>query len=259
MMFDAETESWTKLEHLPSMWGVLCCHVVVRREDRVRIYTFDECNKTCAFADIDGPGQWTVLEAELTMPRWGACAVQLDDDTIVICGGLCRGKETASCDRFNLTTHTISWFPEMVERRSSHAGVHYNGKIVVIGGEVAGKAGGTLCEEFDPSYDVWGGFASLNEGRWGAGAAVVGGKIYVAGGFKVQSVEVYDGSAWTVIADLPVTVLGTGAVALGGRLAVFGITGPFSEEMRVFDPVTGAWTLVERPVKDRPSNSIVSF
>lgn len=259
MMFDAETGRWTNLDHLPSVQYKFCCQVAVRWKGRTRVYIFDEWNRTCAFTVIDGPGHWTVLEAALTMPRISACAVQLDDDTIVICGGLWRGKYTASCDRFNLTTHTISWFPEMVERRSGHAGVHYNGTIVVIGGSIEGKDGVTLCEQFDPSVGDWGWFAPLNEGRWGAGAAVVDGKIYVAGGFNVQSVEVYNGLAWTVIAELPLTVYGTGAVALGGRLAVCSATGAFSEEMRIFNPVTDTWTFLERPQKDRPSNNVVSF
>ncbi|MFC1522829.1 fibronectin type III domain-containing protein, partial [Elusimicrobiota bacterium] len=87
------------------------------------------------------------------------------------------------------------------------------GKIYVFGGTSDYTTAASVSaanEEYDPVTGDWATRASMPTARYGAGAASVGGKIYVAGGSEDNSVsftvnELYDPAtnAWTTIAPIP--------------------------------------------------------
>ena len=244
------------------------CHVrdqgpgvaVVRREAGHRIYMFGGHDRkvtlaSCEFIDVvEGQfqGPWTRVDAEMLLARLYTCAVLLDHNTIVICGG--RAMASAflfvDCEAFDLTTHTFSPFPDMLEPRGEHAGVHYMGTIVVIGGFTMKKS----CEQFDPAIGKWTPFASLNEGRCLLGADVVENKIYVAGGYR-YSLEVYDGGAWLVVAtEIPRWHPRT-VVCLGEEVGVIAT----KDCVEVYNPYTNAWRKIELHTADYTHFLCVSF
>ena len=250
-LLDSETGVWTKLPSMNVERAFYPIAVAIQRRAANRIYMFgggiDDANKldSCEFLDV-GDDRWTLLEARMNTPRSCACAVLLDHTTIVICGGFTSGADNgvSSCESLDLNTHTFSPFPDMLMPRFGHAGVHYNGTIVVIGGGGRGRA----CEQFDPAVFRWTPFAPISEERGGyVDAAVVNGKIYASIIYD-RSVQVYDGAAWITVAQVPRPFPSGTAVALGGRFVVIHSHGP---EVDVFDPATNSWSLIYTTPKSR--------
>lgn len=129
-----------------------------------------------------------------------------------------------------------------------------NGKLYVIGGQPdAGGAGPFVntTYEFDPVTERWATKSPMPTARGGAAAAVLDGKIYVAGGRPPRGSDfaVYDPATdtWTRLPDLPTQRNHTGAATVGGRIYVTG--GRFgagfeseqTDRVEVFDPVRNAW------------------
>ena len=102
--------------------------------------------------------------------------------------------------------------------------VAHGGKIYAIGGLLIPTAS---AEVYDPVKDEWESIPPMSAGRLGAGAASLGGKIYVIGGIgyddeDLASGECYDPKTmeWTRIPDM-IDVRGyTEAVAIDGTLIV---------------------------------------
>ena len=235
-LFDADTEQWSGLPSTTVGRGFWPAVAVVRRKKCHRIYVFGGRDggwrlDSCEFLDVD-EDQWTLLGAKMARPRSSACAVLLDDTTIVICGGASTyDKETDSCESLDLNTHTFSPFPDMLAPRYGHAAVRYNETIVALGGHDKRKT----CEQFDPAVCKWTPFPPLSEGRAYPGAAVVENNIYVAG--DSMWVDMYDGAVWERVMFLPPRREHCTAVALGGKLVVLG---GGSVEIDIVDPATRA-------------------
>jgi hypothetical protein len=147
---------------------------------------------------------------------------------------------------------------------------------------VAGESSfhGTL-EVYDPSSDVWTAAAAMTENRRNAGAAVMGGKLYVAGGNlndgtgrrlpgTLSSVECYDpltnavddrgrlSGQWTTVAPMITAREQHAIAALDGKLYA---CGGWIESNRTaltsverYDPLTDAWETVA-PMKTARSES----
>ena len=201
-LYDMTTRTWSRLPDMRMGRGACPGAVVVQRTHGPRIYVFGGRNTatrldSCEFLDV-GDGQWNLIESTMNTPRSGTCAVLLDHDTVVTCGGFTPNNPivTASCERFDLTSHTFSSFPSMILPRACHAGVHYNGTVVVMGG-YGDIEENRICEQFDPGSLKWIPFAPLNFDRTGIRAAVIEGAIYVLG--DNTNIEVYDGSAWKIV------------------------------------------------------------
>lgn len=100
----------------------------------------------------------------------------------------------------------------------------------------------------------WSRLSPLGQPRQEVGAAEVGGKIYVVGGFApngttLGSAEVYDPATerWQNLPPMPVAVNHPAAVGLQGKLWVLGgyregLNQP-TETVQIFDPATGRWSL----------------
>jgi N-acetylneuraminic acid mutarotase len=138
-----------------------------------------------------------------------------------------------------------------------------NGKLYVVGGEAAGSgatlgnapAGGAgfvdFVFEYDPAVATWTRKASMPTARSGGAAAVIDGKIYVAGGRPPRGSDfaVYDPAAdrWTVLPPLPTQRNHLAAAAIGGKVYVAGgrFGGGVGSEMtgalEVYDPATNRW------------------
>ena len=258
-LYDMTTGIWSRL---PDMNVQRACRpgaVVVQRIHGPRIYVFGGLNDTtdvdsCEFLDVDN-GQWNLIEHTMNTPRSCACAVLLDNSTVVICGGFTSKNPsiTGDCERFDLTSHTFSSFPPMIIPRASHAGVHYSGTIVVMGGHYRSDDQ-CACEQFDQDMFKWIAFPSLNIPRTDFGAAVVGGMIYVAG--DNDCIEVYDGSVWNIVATIACRFFAN-AVVCDGKVVVLGMN---KEGPVVYDPSTRSASLIpSNHVTVRRNMAVVSY
>jgi N-acetylneuraminic acid mutarotase len=135
-----------------------------------------------------------------------------------------------------------------------------NGLLYVIGGEIS-QSGfadrGIFLDTvyaFDPTSATWTQKASMPTSRSGGGAAVVDGKIYVAGGRPPAGhhFAVYDPAqdSWTTLPDLPTQRNHLAVVGLGGKVYVVGgrfggsVGSEMTDVVEVYDPASGAWSRV---------------
>lgn len=136
-------------------------------------------------------------------------------------------------------------------------------KFLLIGGTRTLKSpapnqhsSGVVCSDvviYDALTNKWTRGASMKEARSWFGAAVVGDKVYVAGGQGaskfLDSAEVYDmrTDTWTTISSMAVVRSSCQGVALDGHFWV--IAGEYQRSYQkssaeVYDPVTDTWRFV---------------
>jgi len=130
-----------------------------------------------------------------------------------------------------------------------------NGIVYVVGGQNATGVLATM-EAYDPISNTWTTKTSMPTARTGAGAGVINGIIYVAGGLNnaspgmvVVTVEAYDPTtnAWTTKAPMPTARHGLGVGVVNGILyAVGGAANNdgsgFLNVVEAYDPSTNTWT-----------------
>jgi N-acetylneuraminic acid mutarotase len=133
-----------------------------------------------------------------------------------------------------------------------------DGRLYVIGGELEGASTGRP-EVFvantwvhDPAVGGWVERAPMPTARSGGGAAVIDGKIYVAGGRPPggHAFEVYDPATdrWERLPDLPTQRNHLAMSALNGRIVVAGgrfqpgAMGERTDVVEIYDPATRGWT-----------------
>jgi N-acetylneuraminic acid mutarotase len=133
------------------------------------------------------------------------------------------------------------------------------GKLYVLGGEFDGAGTGRRevyldsTYELDPATNTWAQKASMPTGRSAGGAAVIGSKIYVAGGRPPHGSDfaVYDTATdtWEVLPPLPTGRNHLAVGAIGGKVYVAGgrFGGGFMSErtaaLEFFDPATREWSI----------------
>ncbi len=139
----------------------------------------------------------------------------------------------------------------------------YRGDLYLAGGYLEGEEATNELWRYDPRANRWTELPPMHLARGAAGAAVVGDKLYVAGGapqtFNVTvtgspygALEIYDfrSRTWQDGPDMPVPRHHTVAVGLGGKLYVAGgraglldlnNSKPPSDEFDRYDPAEGSW------------------
>ena len=78
-----------------------------------------------------------------------------------------------------------------------------------------------------------------------ATAVVLGGRLYVAGGVGCDKLQMWDGTAWTLKADLPAARFNAASVAVDGKMWVIGGFVPGegrTASVIIYDPETDSWT-----------------
>ncbi|XP_039616811.1 kelch-like protein 6 [Polypterus senegalus] len=120
--------------------------------------------------------------------------------------------------------------------------------------------------KYNPSLNKWIQLEYLNNGRWRHKMAVLGGKVYVIGGFdgiqRQNSVEAYDSfhNCWTQAAPLMLNVSSFAASAYNEKLYVIG-GGPngklSTDKTQCFDPSTNEWSFKSpMPVEAKCINAV---
>ena len=162
----------------------------------------------------------------------------------------------------SLDTGTWQTMVSASTKRTEVVGAAVGGKIYVVGGfnepslsNVMNLAVSDAVEEYDPSTNRWATKAPLPIGLHHAGAASVGDRLYIIGGFTkslfsvwqpVASVYMYnrETNSWMERAPMS-TERGALAVAeLGGKLfAIGGYNGAGnSNAVEMYDPATNSWS-----------------
>ncbi|XP_016365604.1 kelch-like protein 6 isoform X2 [Sinocyclocheilus rhinocerous] len=120
--------------------------------------------------------------------------------------------------------------------------------------------------KYNASLNKWIQIEYLNTGRWRHKMAVVGGKVYVMGGFdgtqRLNSVEAYDTfhNCWTEVAALMISVSSFSAASYDKYIFVIG-GGPngklATNNMQCFDSLSNKWSLkCPMPTEAKCTNAV---
>lgn len=206
-------------------------------------------------------GHWTQI-GDMPENRYGHTVNELNGKIYVVGGA---NTETSVYPRTALVYDTSSGIWTQIplcnnKIRAAHNSCVVGGRLYVMGGNDSSGTISTM-DMFDPSSGQWVSKNSMSTDRGLAACASIGGKIYVIGGMRVvgsnydfdgfMTVEVYDTSTgtWAQLADMPTRRWGHSAVALNGKIYVFGgVSGagqsgwvPYSS-VEVYNPQTDTWT-----------------
>ena len=122
-------------------------------------------------------------------------------------------------------------------------------RIYLVGGIEGGAGVVSTVRAYGPALDSWCEVASMATKRSLHGAAALGGKLYVIGGFhpgEMEQVEVYDPKAdgWQPLPSMPTARSNLAAVAVAGK--VYAIGGATDERLcdavEAYDPLSGLWS-----------------
>lgn len=127
-----------------------------------------------------------------------------------------------------LQLHRWTSMAPMPTARSRLAAVYDGDKVYAIGGDTVDGVTGVV-EEYDPSTNSWRVRSSKPIPVHNVGAAVIGGRVYVPGGFTadgevVADLEIYNpgDDSWARGASLPVPLCAYAITVVDDRLYVFG-------------------------------------
>jgi N-acetylneuraminic acid mutarotase len=184
---------------------------------------------TSPFTDTAGMKSGTIaLDIEADTSTAGNFTIHL---TVTDRGGLVSNELTA--------LFRVSEFPwvaraPMPYPRREFATATVGGKIYVIGGgdtqaPVIPSPATTTVQIYDPATNTWSLAAAMPVATRNHAAAVVNGRIYVAGGESevapaLKTLQEYDPvtGLWSSKADMPYELRGSAATGAGGNLFVFG-------------------------------------
>jgi len=202
----------------------------------------------------DGP--WTTF-APMLQPRSESAVTELNGKIYVI-GGYPQGRIPSNVVQvYDPATDSWSYGPPFPVPLHHTMAAVVDGTLYVIGGEFEGAGTGRPSQYLDSVYmldeaaDEWVPRAPMPTARSAGGAAVIAGKIYVAGGRPPRGHDfaVYDpaADAWTVLPDLPTARNHLAVGAIDGKVYVAGGRfGPdFNSELtavlEIYDPATNTW------------------
>jgi len=188
---------------------------------------------------------WTGLAPMPT--RRGAAAAAAVNGKIYVIGGAAQlegdkspslhpsrpNRSLGTVEEYDPATNTWRARVSMPTARNHVAIGAVKGKIYVIGGRLGSAFIGAmpsntdLVQEYDPATDMWVLKAPMPTPRSGMASAVIGDKIYVAGGeaqtyeylAAFRAFEVYDPATnrWEKLPSMPIPRHGIAGAALGNR------------------------------------------
>lgn len=199
--------------------------------------------------------------------RWGNRAPLLEansefaiaelDGKIYIIGGYPSTRITvATVQTYDSHTNSWQWIAPLPQPANHGMAAAVNGKVYHIGGQstaAGGEEAGYLdtVYEYSPNTDQWVSRAIMPTKRSAGVAAVIGDKIYVAGGRPPRGNDfaVYDTrlDKWTVLPDLPTARNHVAGATIGGKVYVVGgrFGGGFQSDvtdvLEMYDPPVNSW------------------
>jgi N-acetylneuraminic acid mutarotase len=198
--------------------------------------------------------KWRTI-ADAPSPRQYAAATEVGGRVWLI-GGIGE-SETASPDTaaYDRAINTWTSGPKLPRPLHHAMAVTYKGEAVVIGGFVPGAelTSGQSDRVYALKGGTWQELPRLNHPRAAAAAAVVGEKIVVVGGQAkgklVPQTEVFDGTRWTDVAELPTPREHLGAASDGRYLYAVGgrnlSADKNTQALERYDPASDTWTKLD--------------
>ena len=235
--FDFNNEKWIPLMKISSNYGLDCCNILAI-ENYVLLFDPFDATKTMVYNSKTGKlddSKWNIPEHNKLVALEGRVyAIGFDGDDL-------SAKVLEDGD----------WKigASMSMEREGASVVAHDGKIYVFGGEHAmeGWSEVQTAEVYDPVEDEWESIPPMFTARKFAGAASLGGKIFVVGGLgafsTIKTGECYDPETktWTRI---PMMIKVSGcvkAVAIDGALFVADI---WSNGIERYSPNDNIWESV---------------
>ncbi|MFN8526947.1 MAG: kelch-like protein [Chloroflexota bacterium] len=201
-------------------------------------------------------GGWAIV-SPLIAPVSEQAVVELDGKIYVI-GGYPPGRIPVSgVQIYDVAVNRWSLGPDLPVPMHHAMAAAAGGRLFVIGGEFEGAGTGRPETYLDTVYELvdgatWTKRAQMPTGRSAGGAAVIGEKIYVAGGRppRGQDFAVYDvaSDSWEVLPALPTQRNHLAVGAIDGKIHVAGgrFGGGFQSErtpvLEIYDPARGEWS-----------------
>ncbi|OOL26795.1 protein kinase, partial [Rhodococcus rhodochrous] len=180
-------------------------------------------------------------------------AATVADGTVWVFGGLDDSGSSPAHEGYDPAIDTWKAGPDLPIPLNHAMAVTWDGVPVVLGGWIPDGPDLTATASnrvFAVRNGEWVEMPPMPRARAAGAAVTIGDRIYVFGGQAddtlIRPTDVFDGTAWTTVADLPTprdhlaaATDGTYAYAIGGR--------DLSADKNVatverFDPTTGAWT-----------------
>jgi len=216
--------------------------------------------------DCDGKGRWHSL-GQMPTKRYGFACVG-NKGKLYTCGGWSEEKHIVrTCASYDPTTGTWDSIADMPEERSTQACGVVGDSIIVAGGTLLqGGQVDPVCSDTTVVYNTntatWGRAAKMAGVRDDCGAAMLGDKLYVAGGISgfesrcFNSVECYDPGKDIWVAAPPMEEVREGCAAgvVEGRMYVCGGARENSywhgtadaadclKSVEAYDPRAGRWS-----------------
>lgn len=201
----------------------------------------------------DIAGSWATFSANGFTPR-GAMTAQEVGGKIYAIGGLNEGNYITTIQVYDPSTDSWDSIPThgTFTPRRGMSSVVVGGKIYTFGGAngtggVNGSGALNNVQVFDPATNIWDTLPNMPTARWRSCAVLLGGKIYVMGGYvsgPVNSVEIFDTltNTWS---EGDTTSFGArsdfAAFNVNGKIYVVGGQGD-TVSPQIFDPDSMTWS-----------------
>jgi len=190
---------------------------------------------------------------------------------VYVFGGMSSSVLQDLTQIYDIASNTWSSGAAMPEVRGQMGGGASNGKIYLIGGydtvTVLPESTKDQTWEYDPATNSFATLAPLPSPLGGPASAVIGGRLYIAGGrdpsnFALNTFYIYNttNNMWSTGASLPTAVNVAGGAAIGGRMWVMGGGAPFlgsatvpdgsvqaispesMSTVQIYNPTTDSWS-----------------
>ncbi len=212
---------------------------------------------------LPAPGAWG-MRAPLPEANSELSIAELDGKIYVLGGYPSNRVSVATVQVYDPSVNSWKLTTPLPVTLNHTMAASVDGRLYLIGGQISAAGDGPFVNtvyEYDPARATWTSRAPMPTPRSGGAAAVIDGKIYVAGGRPPHGRDfaVYDprANAWRTLPDLPTQRNHLAAGAIGGKVYVAG--GRFgagfdsekTDAVEVFDPATNAWTARARMPRPR--------
>ena len=222
--YDIQRDTWNELSSMPAARH----HMMASAHDGL-LYVFGGSSAagfnatSTAWRYDPTTDKWEELPS-MPEERMSGAAVTIND-IIYIMGG------NQNMLAFDPTQFTWEELPGPEQPREHTAAVPYQGELWAIGGRWSSLGELSSVEIYNPESQTWRRGPGLDTPRGGFAAAVVGDRIFVAGGevivtgrASLDSLEIYDPQTetWELGPNLPFAVHGLDGVGFDEQFLIFG-------------------------------------
>lgn len=210
---------------------------------------------TLSLLSTPPPGRWG-RRADLVEANSEMSVAEVGGKIYVIAGYPASRVSVRTVQVYDPATNTWKLTTPLPVALNHTVAAVVRGRLYLIGGQTDAGGSGPFVNtvyEYDPETATWTSRAPMPTARSGGAAAVIDGKIYVAGGRPPRGTDfaVYEPASdtWTTLPDLPTQRNHLGAAAAGGKVYITG--GRFgagfesekTDRVEIYDPNTRRWSL----------------